>query len=369
MSKKLVRNLTVIVGLLLITVFVFGAVGYSSPAVAASPANPAAAEDLDAIQVVSNEEFLSQGTAERKPWTLERMANAIPADVMVVDGPRELSVEPVAAGGDLFVANSNLPGDAKLSFAAEEDLDLFSGVSPLGYSYPAPYTRYNFFTSYKKWPFHVAGVLFYSNSGFDYRCTAESIGNYAIWTAGHCVHGGGMGGTWSYDFVFVPGYADGRVLKGVWYGDKAWSLVGWTNNGDLSYDMGGIILYTSGGQRISQVVGNFGFIANASRQLAWYAIGWPAAAPFDGRWQTVCASSFAYTDTSMSPYTTGIGCDMTGGSSGGPWLYKFAGKTGLFNLLNGNNSYRYVGWDHEMFTPYFGNGAVNLWNALIADTP
>ena len=57
MKHKLVRNLAVIAGLLLITVFVFGAVGYSSPAVAASPAKqPAAVED---VSFVSNKEFLA----------------------------------------------------------------------------------------------------------------------------------------------------------------------------------------------------------------------------------------------------------------------------------------------------------------------
>jgi hypothetical protein len=367
MKHNLVRNLTVIVGLLIIAVFVFGAVGYSSPAVAASPAKQAA--DVEEVSFVSNKEFLAEGKATSKPWTLERMAAAKPADLLTIDGSRQLTIDPLVADGDPGLIPASMPGNEKVSFAAEEDLALFSGISPLGYSYPAPYTRYNFFTSYKRWPYHVAGVLFFSYGGGDWRCSASSIGNYAIWTAGHCVEWG-AGGGWASNWVFVPGYANGKALKGIWYGYTAWTTTAWANNSDERYDYGGVILDTLGGLRISQVVGNWGFAWNWTRQLAWMAIGWPAESPFSGAWQAVCASSFAYADASFgSPNTKGIGCDQTGGASGGPWVWKFYANPTNHNYLNGNTTYRYVGYPEELFSPHFDTDTYNFWSTIVADTP
>ena len=87
--------------------------------------------------------------------------------------------------------------------------------------------------------------------------------------------------------------------------------------------------------------------------------------PFDGKWQYICAASFAYRDSNFLPpqQPVGIGCDMTPGSSGGPWIVNFSGASGSTNLLNGNNSYRY-GLSEEMFSPYFGTAAKNLWDSL-----
>jgi hypothetical protein len=134
--------------------------------------------------------------------------------------------------------------------------------------------------------------------------------------------------------------------------------------------MGGAILYTnSSGLRISQVVGNLGFAYNQSRNLHWFQLGYPQAAPFSGKWMAINASSFAYNDTSMgSPYPVGVGNDLTGGSSGGPWIYKFSGSAGASNYINGHNDYRYVGYTKEMFSPFFGDAAYSLWNTLVTDT-
>jgi hypothetical protein len=61
----------------------------------------------------------------------------------------------------------------------------------------------------------------------------------------------------------------------------------------------------------------------------------------------------------------GIGCDLTGGSSGGPWITKFSGASGSANYLNGHNSYRYTSHPQEMFSPYFGSQAQSLWYTLV----
>ena len=72
-------------------------------------------------------------------------------------------------------------------------------------------------------------------------------------------------------------------------------------------------------------------------------------------------ASFAYDGTvGCKPKPVGMGNDLTGGSSGGPWVWRF----GTANYLNGNNSYRRKGNSEEMFSPYFGNHAKSLWDEL-----
>ena len=114
------------------------------------------------------------------------------------------------------------------------------------------------------------------------------------------------------------------------------------------------------------MVGSLGFSANLDNNRHWFNIGYPAAYPFDGRRQQICTAPFAFYDTNLNqPYPVGIGCDMTGGSSGGPWIINFSGDAGFANYLNGNNSYRRLD-PEEMYSPYFGDAAQNLYDELIS---
>jgi hypothetical protein len=65
----------------------------------------------------------------------------------------------------------------------------------------------------------------------------------------------------------------------------------------------------------------------------------------------------------------GMLCNMTGGSSGGPWFLSFNEATGT-GIQNSVNSFRYqiLGLIDPgfMFGPYFGADAQNLYNAAQA---
>jgi hypothetical protein len=189
----------------------------------------------------------------------------------------------------------------------------------------------------------------------------------------HAGNGDTLNG-WSYNVAFVPAYKNGSAPYGTWYANNnnLWSLNGWINSGDLRYDMGGAVLNTNSGYKISQVVGNLGFAWNQSVNLHWFQFGYPAAAPFNGSLLFTNASSYAYSDTSFgaAPYPVGVGNDLTGGSSGGPWIWKFKGTGGASNYVNGHNSYKYLpDYPLGMFSPYFGDGAYNLWSAIVSDVP
>jgi V8-like Glu-specific endopeptidase len=291
-----------------------------------------------------------------KPYPLPRLDGAAPR-AEAASGP---SGKPGLIPGG--------PADVRLAPA---------DVLPQDYSYPPPYARYEVFDSFISYPFgfdtyefpyRTVGVLFYTQNGQDWRCSAASIGNYAVWTAGHCVSDGA--GNWSSNFVFVPAYRDGVPVKDwiVWPGSTAWTFTTWHVGADFARDSGGVVLNTnSRGHKVS-VIGWLGFAWNWPRDQHWHQIGYPAENPFNGNRMTVCTSSHATDDTSVTPAALGTGCDMTGGSSGGPWVWHF-GPSGSGNYLNGNVSYGYIGSPEQMFSPYFDDATLGLWENLLSDVP
>jgi hypothetical protein len=337
---------------------------------------PAGAEAPgDVISSKSDPEF----KALQREWTSERMQNAKPYPLPTVE-PSEASVfaaqEPTGEPG---LIPGGPPG---VEYSLREVMES-KEIVPLGYPYPPPYTRYENFNAaefppyegYKSYPYRTVGVLFFTQNGIDYRCSASSIGNYAIWTAGHCVSDGA--GNWSTDFLFLPAYKDGAAAHPVaqWTGSIAWTLNGWHLNSDFCYDMGGVVLNTNSlGWKVSQL-GWLGFAWNWPRDQHWHVIGYPAESPFDGNKMIICASSHSRDDHPCdlpeTPDTIGTGCDQTGGSSGGPWIKDFSGNVGASNYLNGNVSYKYVipSEPEQIFSPYFDDTAYNLWDVLVNDVP
>ena len=77
------------------------------------------------------------------------------------------------------------------------------------------------------------------------------------------------------------------------------------------------------------------------------AFGYPAAKKYKGGTLTYCEGP-AVSGYDGDPATVSIACDMTGGSSGGPW-YDESGGNGEITSLN---SYGYGGLN-RMFGPTF----------------
>ncbi|WP_428843854.1 trypsin-like serine peptidase, partial [Streptomyces platensis] len=94
-----------------------------------------------------------------------------------------------------------------------------------------------------------------------------------------------------------------------------------------------------------------------------YAFGFPAAAPYDGSKLIYCSGT-TFKDPLFSQ-DHGLSCNMTGGSSGGPWFTTFDEKTGT-GLQSSVNSFGYQFLPNTMFGPYFGDDAKNLYNTAQA---
>jgi hypothetical protein len=368
MKGKLVRVSLVLLSLVLLV---------STGALAAAPVG--LGQDDPGNGLVSSRSDPTWEPLATREWTSERMQNAKPYPLPAIEArPQAESVGPVeeAVGVPGLIPG----GPAETEYSLPDvlaSIETFpadtSSAVPLGYPYPPPFTRYENFDKYTKYPYRTVGVLFFTQNGIDYRCSASSIGNYAIWTAGHCVSDGA--GNWSTNFLFIPAYRDGNppAWWAQWTGANAWTTTAWHYNSELCRDIGGVVLNLSANGRKVSYVGWLGFAWNFPRDQHWFEIGYPAGAPFNGNRMIICASSHSSDDNpgcpAGSPNTIGAGCDQTGGCSGGPWIKNFAGVSGATNFLNGNFSYHYIGFESEKYSPYFDDMAYGLWDILVNEVP
>ena len=232
-------------------------------------------------------------------------------------------------------------------------------VQPAQYDYPFPFTRYyvDKVLYPGTYPYIAVGAIFFVQNGTNYRCSGASVlsspAYQTVWTAGHCVSDGN--GTFDSRAVFVPSYKNGKAPYGVFPAKFLATSAAWHLDGDLTGDLGAMRVGRNGaGRTLQSRVGSLGFAWNQPRVQHWNDFGYPAAPPFTGRWMVTCDASHAYDDTAIqgaAPTPFAIGCDMTGGSSGGPFILAF--KSG--NYINGHNDYTYVdpAWPKAMFSPYF----------------
>jgi hypothetical protein len=186
-----------------------------------------------------------------------------------------------------------------------------------------------------------------------------------VWTAGHCVTEGDGGGFFA-NFLFVPGYNDGAAPAGEWVGEYAVTSSQWKNNEDFRYDVAALTMAANGSdQEIEEVVGARGIAFNQDPDQIYRSFGHPAAPPFDGELMFYCDSGLGYLDFGPSPAPMAIGCDMTGGSSGGGWIVEDVG-TGK-GFVHSVNSFGYEtggnGYEETMFGPQLGNVAAAVHEA------
>ncbi len=340
----------------------------------------AAAQGEDPGGNVSSKSMGILRAAPPRPWTSQELIDAVPYPLPQREAPISATevMTPFLPGGEPGFAPSTLPvGFPPATKAPKEPSPApapFAGATNgvAGYDYPPPFERYApYATPRSLFPLMAVGRLFFTQGGVRYSCSAASIGNYAVWTAGHCIHAGdGSADGWSSNVIFVPAYHNGRAPFGQWAAVNLWTKQGWYASGDFRYDMAGATLKKLGGRKISQRVGALGFAWNQGLKVHWHAVGYPAGDPFDGSRQYVCTASYATSDLSMGePAPSGMGCDMTGGSSGGPWITGFSPSSRSGNFLNGNVSYGYLDEPLQMFSPYFDDDAKGLYDALVGDAP
>jgi hypothetical protein len=95
-----------------------------------------------------------------------------------------------------------------------------------------------------------------------------------------------------------------------------------------------------------------------------FNFGYPAAGKYHGSDLIYCADQ-VFLDPQNQNLTLGVDCDMTGGSSGGPWLASFANGSGTVDSVN---SYGYGGVKKEYGPKFNTTNTQPTYNAALNAT-
>ncbi|MDB5711571.1 MAG: hypothetical protein JWL96_3641 [Sphingomonas bacterium] len=207
-------------------------------------------------------------------------------------------------------------------------------------------------------PYSAIGKMVAQVGGNDFAGTAWVVGDRAIVTAGHCLFDDNSQ-QWATHVAFMPQFDD-QPARGIWYGASSHTLSGWTGGGPnaAAFDLGAVILE----QPIASTTGTIGWRANiAANQQLLQAVGYPsdwvsAAYDFDGKHMWSCNGNYVGGSSVI-----GMNNNMTRGSSGGPWL-KQDPQGRIFAC--GLNSHYNEDHSNVMYSPYFGQGIINLIRAV-----
>ena len=204
-------------------------------------------------------------------------------------------------------------------------------------------------------PVTAVGKIFMTFDGNDFVGSAWTIGESAVFTAGHCVFDHDTD-SFADHILFMPQYNNGTAL-GSWTSVRTVSLANWTNNRDFSADMGAFVT----NRPVRPESGALGWWANTAPATGspFNAIGYPArpAPNFNFNGQIMWHSIGDYTQE-KNPFQM---CNnMTQGCSGGPWVMTSSGG----NYAKGLNSFRFTNEPERMYSPEFGEGFLALINWL-----
>ncbi|MFD7665889.1 trypsin-like serine peptidase [Streptomyces sp. NPDC059788] len=282
-------------------------------------------------------------------WTAQRMREATPLDLRTA-GP-EASAKPSGKAAD--TASPSVRRGAERT--VRPSLPRTTAPAPALRSFPqagGPWTGGGAVT-------HTAGRVFFTYQGRTASCSGNAVtsaNKSTVITAGHCVK---LNGAWHTNWVFVPGYHDGQDPYGKWSAAKTLATPQWTASEDINYDVGAAVVTPVGGQQLTDVVGGQGLAFNTGYNKPMYAFGYPAASPYDGSKLIYCSGNTIKDPLFSTDH--GLSCNMTGGSSGGPWFTGFDEATGT-GLQSSVNSFGYTFLPNTMFGPYFGDDAENLYD-------
>ncbi|RCV48105.1 trypsin-like serine peptidase [Marinitenerispora sediminis] len=281
------------------------------------------------------------GDAEQREvlayWTPQRMAAAVPLGRML-DGTLARLPLPGPVAGD---SSSREPGTEAQS-------------APHGASRGEPWTAGGKVA-------RTTGRVFLTVNGRDFTCSASVIradNRDTVLTAGHCLKDGA--GAWVKNWTFVPGYDDGERPYGSFVAREMLVPQEWSRDADDSFDFGMAVLHTgSEGGHVADHTGSQPIAFQSAGDRRLYAFGYPSAGSFDGRRLHYCSGT---TRPDRSGTTAaGMRCQMTEGSSGGPWFADFNPRTGTGTIMS-VISFKYANDAGTQYGPNLGDAARRVYD-------
>ncbi|MEU0717713.1 peptidase [Streptomyces lavendulocolor] len=290
----------------------------SAPAPAPAPASTPAARTVTSAEQREARTF----------WTAERMRSAAPLDLLLTPQAAKKLRTPRPGGTTTTVAPTAFPqaGGAWTGGGAVVK---------------------------------TSGRVFFTLQGRTASCSGNAVTSQnasTVITAGHCVK---YQGSWHTNWVFVPAYDNGQAPYGQWTATKTLTTPQWEASEDINHDIGAAVVAPLGGQKLTAVTGAQGIQFNGGYNKQMYAFGFPAASPYDGSKLVYCSGNSSKDFLFSQDHS--LGCNMTGGSSGGPWFTGFSESAGT-GLQVSVNSFGYTFLPNRMFGPYFGNEAKALYD-------
>jgi hypothetical protein len=231
------------------------------------------------------------------------------------------------------------------------------------------------------------GRVLFTLSGRDYICSGSVVddgstsdAHAVVLTAGHCVTentANGFATNWMFipQFDTKPTYTCANTQLGCWvadalYADTLFATAGGFNDQAVTHDWGFARLGVGGfsNQQLDSLVAPFPIQVNknfSGQTLS--AFGYPAAGKYHGADLVYCKGPVG-TDANTGNATWSMACDMTGGSSGGPWVQEGNQANYADAILSSLNSYGYSGVKN-MYGPKFTTGTTTALNAADAGGP
>jgi hypothetical protein len=232
----------------------------------------------------------------------------------------------------------------------------------------------------------AVGKVYFTMGENAYQCSGtaatDTRGDYSlVLTAGHCAYDE-TNAQFASNWIFIPAWgqsptgflgvdcsAYGGTRYGCWTADALVVHSGYANAGGFNteatmHDWAFAVVGPgghSGTAQLDETVTPFPLDVYAvANNTQVFAFGYPAAQKYKGNTLTYCAGK-VFPDSWNDDATWGLACDMTGGSSGGPWMANFDANTGDTGVLGSLNSYGYSGVKN-MYGPNFNSDTQDVYD-------
>ena len=297
-------------------------------------------------------------------WTPERMRDAIPVPLPVVDvaragpAPSDVSIDPswrhAPREPHLISSSPNKTFAKALKGAETETASKFRTKRVSG-------------KERKRLPYSATGKVWFTNNGVDNVCSAAVVDDKLLVTASHCVYETSTK-TWATNFYFCAAYnytifggcqLTHKLKKVAYTGRKAYLNRGFVESANYNYDAA--LIACDGGDDIIDYTGHLGI--DSASVSAFNGIGYPAVKDkhydFDGGHMWLSVGNQSACDVGSG--RVGMWNNLTGGASGGPWTIKDPKRS---NYLNGvNSTWCAKEFDDQTVSPLLRKGFWNLWAA------